>query len=159
MHVLYQYQYVYYTVYSLPSILQCAYQHSRADIYLSDMKSSVTWDMAHGRWWERLCEHTQLRSGAWAVRTWPRTSAADDPSVSKSVFTITEKAPSRAFPWLNAPKSIFTFKTLLRHYAKRVFTAHLVDVKLDTQHNYHKGLQLYDTPACLKTSLPFSPVT
>ena len=76
-------------------------------------------------------------------------------SASKSSirrFVITEKAPTRASPG-------FTFKTLLRHYAKRVFTAHLVDVKLDTQHNYHKGLQLYDTPACLKTSLPFSPVT
>ena len=32
-------------------------------------------------------------------------------------FTITEKAPSRAFSWLKAPTSIFTFKTLLRHYA------------------------------------------
>ena len=118
--------------------------------------SHETWPMGGGG---SGSVHTQLRLGAWAVRTWPRTSAADDPSVSKSVFTITEKAPTRAFPWLNAPKSIFTFKTLLRHYAKRVFTAHLVDVKLDTQHNYHKGLQLYDTPACLKTSLPFSPVT
>ena len=28
-------------------------------------------------------------------------------------FTITEKAPTRAFPWLKAPTSIFTFKTLL----------------------------------------------
>ena len=25
--------------------------------------------------------------------------AADDPSVSQSVFTITEKAPTRAFSW------------------------------------------------------------
>ena len=45
------------------------------------------------------------------------TSAADDPSVSQSVFTITEKAPTRAFSWLKAPTSAFTFKTLLRHYA------------------------------------------
>ena len=34
------------------------------------------------------------------------------PSVSKSVFTITEKAPTRAFSWLKAPTSAFTFKTL-----------------------------------------------
>ena len=33
--------------------------------------------------------------------------------------TITEKAPIRAFPWLKAPTSAFTFKTLLRHYAKQ----------------------------------------
>ena len=36
-------------------------------------------------------------------------------------FVITEKAPTRAFCWLKAPISAFTFKikTLLRHYAKR----------------------------------------
>ena len=32
--------------------------------------------------------------------------------------TITEKAPTRAFSYLKAPTSAFTFKTLLRHYAK-----------------------------------------
>ena len=46
----------------------------------------------------------------------------NDPSVSQSVFTITEKAPTRAFSWLKAPTSAFTFKTLLRHYAKRALT-------------------------------------
>ena len=40
------------------------------------------------------------------------TRAANDPSV----FTITEKAPTRAFSCLKV--DIFTFKTLLRHYAK-----------------------------------------
>ena len=49
-------------------------------------------------------------------------SAADDPSVPQSVFTITDKAPTRAFSWLKAPTSAFTFKTLLRHYAKRALT-------------------------------------
>ena len=29
-----------------------------------------------------------------------------------SVFTITEKAPTRAFSWLKVPISAFTFKTL-----------------------------------------------
>ena len=38
-------------------------------------------------------------------------------------FTITEKAPTRAFSWLKAPTSAFTFKTLLRHYAKQVLTS------------------------------------
>ena len=41
------------------------------------------------------------------------------PSVPQPVLTITEKAPTRAFSWLKAPTSAFTFKTLLRHYAKR----------------------------------------
>ena len=36
-------------------------------------------------------------------------------------FVITEKAPTRAFSWLKAPTSNFTFKTLLRH-AKRALT-------------------------------------
>ena len=32
-------------------------------------------------------------------------------------FRIIEKAHTRAFSWLKAPTSAFTFKTLLRHYA------------------------------------------
>ena len=34
------------------------------------------------------------------------------PSVPQPVFTITEKALTRAFSWLKAPTSAFTFKTL-----------------------------------------------
>ena len=30
-------------------------------------------------------------------------------------FVITEKAPTRAFSWLKAATTAFTFKTLLRH--------------------------------------------
>ena len=38
-------------------------------------------------------------------------------------FTITEKVPTtRAFSWLKAPTSAFTFKKLLRNYAKRALT-------------------------------------
>ena len=37
-------------------------------------------------------------------------------------FAITEKAPTRAFSWLKAATTAFTFKTLLRHYAKRALT-------------------------------------
>ena len=36
----------------------------------------------------------------------------NDPSVPQPVFTITEKAPTRAFSWLKA----LVFKILLRHY-------------------------------------------
>ena len=42
------------------------------------------------------------------------TRAANNPSV----FTIMENAPTKAFSWLKAPASTFTFKTLIRHYAK-----------------------------------------
>ena len=51
-----------------------------------------------------------------------KTSAADHLAVSQSVFTNREKAPTGAFSWLNAPTSAFTFKTLLRHYAKQTLT-------------------------------------
>ena len=34
-------------------------------------------------------------------------------------FIITEKAPIKAFTWLNASTSPLKFKTLLRHYAKQ----------------------------------------
>ena len=34
-------------------------------------------------------------------------------------FVIIEKACTRAFSWLKAPASTFTFKALLRHYVKR----------------------------------------
>ena len=43
------------------------------------------------------------------------TRAANNPSV----FTIMENASTKAFSWLKAPASTFTFKTLIRHYAKR----------------------------------------
>ena len=53
--------------------------------------------------------------------------------------TITEKAPTRAFSWLKAPTGAFTFKTLLRHYAKRALTPRSLNVKLGRRHNYHEG--------------------
>ena len=56
-----------------------------------------------------------------------------------SVFTITEKAPSRAFSWFKAPTRAFTFKTLIRHYTKQTLTPPSVNVKLGHQRNYHKG--------------------
>ena len=54
-------------------------------------------------------------------------------------FTITEKAPTRAFSWLKAPTSAFTFKTLLRHYAKRALTPRSLNVKLGPRRKGHKG--------------------
>ena len=49
-------------------------------------------------------------------------SAANRSIGSTTGCTITEKAPTRAFSWLKAPTSAFTFKTLLRHYAIQVLT-------------------------------------
>ena len=63
-------------------------------------------------------------------------------SASKSSiwrFVITEKAPTRAFSWLNAATTAFTFKTLLRHYAKWMLTPRSLNVKLGPRRNYHKG--------------------
>ena len=63
-------------------------------------------------------------------------------SASKSSirrFVITEKAPIRAFSWLKAATTAFTFKTLLRHYAKWALTPRSLNVKLGPRRNYHKG--------------------
>ena len=46
------------------------------------------------------------------------------------MFVIKEKAPTRAFSWLKAATTAFTFKTLLRHYAKWVLTPRSLNVKL-----------------------------
>ena len=54
-------------------------------------------------------------------------------------FVITEKAPTGAFSWLKAATTAFTFKTLLRHYAKRALTPRSLNVKLGLWRNYHKG--------------------
>ena len=56
--------------------------------------------------------------------TEPRLLGLED-SASKSSIrrsVITEKAPTRAFSWLKAATTAFTFKTLLRHYAKLAST-------------------------------------
>ena len=50
-----------------------------------------------------------------------------------------EKAPTRAFSWVKAATTAFTFKTLLRHYAKRALTPPSLNVKLGPRRNHHKG--------------------
>ena len=52
-------------------------------------------------------------------------------------FVITEKAPTRAFSWLKTATTAFTFKTLLRHYAKRALTPRSLNVKLGPRHKSH----------------------
>ena len=50
-----------------------------------------------------------------------------------------EKAPTRAFSWLKAATTAFTFKTLLRHYAKQALTPQSLNVKLGLRQKSHKG--------------------
>ena len=65
--------------------------------------------------------------------------AGSAPKSSIRRFVITDKAPTRAFSWLKAATTAFTFKTLLRHYAKRALTPRFLNVKLGPRRNYHKG--------------------
>ena len=67
------------------------------------------------------------------------TSAANRSIGSTAGCTITEKAPTRALSWLKAATTAFTFKMLLRHYAKRALTPQSLNVKLGPRRNYHKG--------------------
>ena len=53
--------------------------------------------------------------------------------------TISEEAPTRAFSWLKAATTAFTFKTLLRHYARRALTPRSLNLKLGPRRKYHKG--------------------
>ena len=48
------------------------------------------------------------------------TTSASKSSIRR--FVITEKVPTRAFSWLKAATTAFTFQTLLRHYAKWALT-------------------------------------
>ena len=47
--------------------------------------------------------------------------------------------PTRAFSWLKTATTTFTFKTLLRHYAKQALTPRSLNVKLGLRHKGHKG--------------------
>ena len=50
--------------------------------------------------------------------------------------------PTRAFSWLKTATTTFTFKTLLRHYAKRALTPRSLNVKLDPRHHHHDHRQV-----------------
>ena len=66
-------------------------------------------------------DHVRTEDTSSNIR-WARISAANLSIGSTTGCTITEKAPTRAFSWLKAPTSTFTFKTLLRHYANWALT-------------------------------------
>ena len=67
----------------------------------------------------------------------PLTISASKSSIRR--FVITEKARTRAFSWLKAATTACTFKTLLRHYAKRALTPQSLNVNVGPRRNYHKG--------------------
>ena len=50
--------------------------------------------------------------------------------INRLTCTITEKAPTRSFTRLKVATNAFTYKTLLRHYAKRALTPRSLNVKL-----------------------------
>ena len=68
-------------------------------------------------------------------------------------FVITEKAPTRAYSWLKAATTAFTFKTLLRHYAKRALTPRSLNVKLGLRRKGHKGRGLVSIVSYSRPSL------
>ena len=67
------------------------------------------------------------------------TSATNQSISSTTGCPITEKAPTRAFSWLKVATTAFTFKTLLRHYAKLALTPRSLNVKLGPRLKGHKG--------------------
>ena len=78
-------------------------------------------------------------------------SSASKSSIRR--FVNTEKAPTRAFSWLKAATTAFTFKTLLRHYAKRALTPRSLNVKLGPRRKGHKGRAVW-LALCLIAASP-----
>ena len=79
-------------------------------------------------------QHSKVRGNSWSPP-----SHHHHKRRSTRRFVITEKAPTRAFSWLKAATTAFTFKTLLRHYAKRALTPRSLNVKLGPRRKGHKG--------------------
>ena len=67
------------------------------------------------------CHLTQTHITLWYKLSSVQTRARNQGSQR---FTITKITPTRAFFWLEAPTSAFTFKNLLRHYANQT-TRHM----------------------------------
>ena len=85
------------------------------------------------QWWDDDGDKTQRGRCLGTI-----TTSASKTSIRR--FVITEKAPTRAFSWLmKAATTAFTFKTLLRHYAKRALNPWSLNVKLGLWHKSPKG--------------------
>ena len=99
--------------------LCCVTQQQERDISPLLCSAACVWPSVQKR------PHTCLQSSAWKS------------SIRR--FVSTEKAHTRAFSWLKAATTAFTFKTLLRHYAKRALTPRSLNVKLGPRRKGHKG--------------------
>ena len=89
------------------------------------MLQSQSCSVASGSSRRHQCK--QWNMSRWILR--PASESMVSTNASKSSiwrFVITEKAPTRAFSWLKAATTAFTFKTLLRHYAKRALTSRVL---------------------------------
>ena len=97
--------------------------------------------MSLGQVFSRTSGRLQAAEVAAAVAPCRHRPATARPRHGRRRFEITEKDPTRAFSWLKAATTAFTFKTHLRHYAKRAFalTPRSLNVKLGPRRNYHKG--------------------
>ena len=130
-------------------VSHCTRGYSRAQLPHEDRRQGQ-----HGAVRERLgAEVHILDGGAQGLELVPRppwqynvlvsaisiiiSSSATKRSIRR--FVITEKAPTRAFSWLKAATTAFTFKTLLRHYAKQALTPQSLNVKLGLRRKGHKG--------------------
>ena len=102
--------------------------------------SRASWRRAAAARWTRCRGGPAAAPGGRCTPSPPdlHTRASNEGKICE-YFTITEKAPTRAFSWLKSPTSAFTFKTLLRHYAKRALTPRSLNVKLGPRHKSHKG--------------------
>ena len=85
--------------------------------------SSCSWQLGP---WPSLCRQSAACCCAAVLHSGYTGSRSSAWKSSIRRFVITEKAPTRAptraFSWLKAATTAFTFKTLLIHYAKRALT-------------------------------------
>ena len=123
--------------------------HSWQNIFLSSLNilAEVCWCCSPWGCWARrrlscMSMRTMTLSARTSISATSPTCSGTGTRASKSSirrFVITEKAPTKAFSWLKAATTAFTFKTLLRHYAKQALTPRSLNVKLGSRRKGHKG--------------------
>ena len=109
-------QCVCYTKFMVSNLILIARSQQTSDVSLTEETSAPAAPTLFSELHKLSNVFNNFHSPLTAIRALP-VVLYNYPSVPQPVFTITEKAPTRAFSWLKAPTSAFTFKTLLRHYA------------------------------------------
>ena len=124
------------------NIINPSYDQSCTDSGTVSSVSTDTHELTSSSFFSRrsFSRHTS----SWSLNTSRVTCHVSGVTISASKrsirrFVITEKAPTRAFSWLKAATTAFTFKTILRHYAKRALTPQSLNVKLGPRRKGHKG--------------------